>query len=80
MTAARYSAATRWGVSNCGIELVAEREPATTDFDVLFAALDADTFGELDGVRDAPNMALRQEPERVREDLRRLVALESHDA
>jgi uncharacterized protein YbjT (DUF2867 family) len=34
----------------------------------------------VDGVRDAPNMPLPQEPERVREDLRRLVALEPHKA
>ena len=60
-------------------ELVAERGPATKDFDVLFAALDADTSGELDAVRDAPNMPLPQEPERVREDLRRLAALEPHE-
>ena len=51
-------------------ELVAECGPATEDFDVLFAALDADAPGELDAVRDAPNMPLAQEPERVREDLR----------
>lgn len=55
-------------------ELVAERGPATEDFDALFTALDADTSGELDAVRDAPNMSLAQEPDRVREDLRRLSA------
>jgi uncharacterized protein YbjT (DUF2867 family) len=61
-------------------ELVAERGPATVDFDGLFASLDADTLGELDAVRDAPNMPLPQEPERVREDLRRLAAREPHEA
>jgi uncharacterized protein YbjT (DUF2867 family) len=61
-------------------ELVAERGPATEDFDALFAPLDADAPGELDAVRDAPNMPLRQEPERVREDLRRLAAPEPHGA
>ena len=61
-------------------ELVAERGPATEDFDALFAALEADISEELDAVRDTPNMPLPQEPERVREDLRRLVALEPHDA
>ena len=61
-------------------ELVAERGPATVDFDGLFASLDADTPGELDAVRDAPNMPLPQEPERVREDLRRLAAREPHEA
>ncbi|MDE2360676.1 MAG: NAD(P)H-binding protein, partial [Betaproteobacteria bacterium] len=60
-------------------ELVAERGPATVDFDGLFASLDADTPGELDAVRDAPNMPLPQEPERVREDLRRLDAREPHE-
>ena len=60
-------------------ELVAERGPATEDFDVLFASLDADVAGELDGVRDAPNMPLRQEPERVRQDLGRLTARESNE-
>jgi len=61
-------------------ELVAERGPATVDFDGLFASLDADTPGELDAVRDAPNMPLPQEPERVLEDLRRLAAREPHEA
>jgi uncharacterized protein YbjT (DUF2867 family) len=61
-------------------ELVAERGPATEDFDALFAALDADTAGELDAVRDAPNMPLPQEPERVREDLRQVIAREAHEA
>jgi uncharacterized protein YbjT (DUF2867 family) len=51
-------------------ELVAERGPTTADFDSLFAPLEADTPGALDGVRDAPNMPLAQEPERVREALR----------
>ncbi|MBK1613799.1 epimerase [Rubrivivax gelatinosus] len=55
-------------------ELVAERGAATSDFDSLFAALDADTPGALDAVRDAPNMPLDQEPARVRADLERLAA------
>ena len=55
-------------------ELVAERGAASMDFDALFAALDADTAGEPDAVRDAPNLPLQDEPERVREDLRRLAA------
>jgi len=57
-------------------ELIAERGPATEDFDALFAPLDADAPGALDAVRDAPNMPLPQETERVREDLRRLAASE----
>jgi uncharacterized protein YbjT (DUF2867 family) len=60
-------------------ELVAERGAATADFDALFAVLEADSSGELDAVRDEPNMPLSQEPERVREDLRRLAAPEPHD-
>ena len=55
-------------------ELVAERGPATTDLDALFASLDADAVGALDAVRDASNMPLADEPARVREDLRRLAA------
>jgi uncharacterized protein YbjT (DUF2867 family) len=53
-------------------ELVAERGPATTDFDALFASLDPDPAGALDGVRDADNMPSADEPARVREDLQRL--------
>ena len=56
-------------------ELVAERGPAPKgprDFDALFAALEPDPPGTLDAVRDAPNMSLEEEPERVRHDLRRL--------
>jgi uncharacterized protein YbjT (DUF2867 family) len=55
-------------------ELVAERGPAPEDFDALFASLEADTPGALDAIRDAPNMPLAQEPERVREAMRRLTA------
>ncbi len=62
------------------VELVAERGPATEDFEALFAPLDADAPRALDAVRDAPNMPLAQEPARVRENLRRLAAPESHEA
>lgn len=61
-------------------ELVAERGPASRDLDTLFAALDADPAEALDGVRDAPNMPLPQEPERVRNDLRRQAATELQKA
>ncbi len=57
-------------------ELVAERGPANEDFDVLFAVLDPDTSRELDAVRDTASLPLSQEPERVREDLQRLVVPE----
>lgn len=50
-------------------ELVAERGPATTDFDALFAMLDADVPGALDAIRDSPNMPLGAEPQRVRDDM-----------
>lgn len=53
-------------------ELVAERGPATENFEALFTSLDADLPGELDPVRDAPNIPLAHEPGRVREDLRTL--------
>lgn len=50
-------------------ELVAEHGPAQEDFDALFAGLDPDPPGALDGVRDTPNQPLAEEPERVRADL-----------
>jgi len=50
-------------------ELVATAGPAPQDFDALFAALDADPPGALDGVRDMANMPLDGEPRRVRDDL-----------
>jgi uncharacterized protein YbjT (DUF2867 family) len=50
-------------------ELVATTGPAPRDFDALFAALDADPPGALDGVRDMTNMPLDGEPQRVRDDL-----------
>jgi uncharacterized protein YbjT (DUF2867 family) len=50
-------------------ELVAETGPAQEDFDALFAPLEPDTPGTLDGVDDAPNMPLDDEPQRVRDDL-----------
>ena len=50
-------------------ELIATKGPASDDFDVLLAALDADPQGSLDGVRDKANQPLEKEPERVRHDL-----------
>jgi uncharacterized protein YbjT (DUF2867 family) len=46
-------------------ELVAERGPAPEDFDALFAPLQADLPGSLDGVRDVANMPLTDEPQQV---------------
>jgi len=50
-------------------ELVAAKGPASSDFDALFAALEPDPKGALDGVRDMANMPLDEEPSRVRDDL-----------
>jgi uncharacterized protein YbjT (DUF2867 family) len=51
------------------LELVAERGPAPTDLDPLFAALRTDTEGDLDAVLDPDNMPLSQEPDTVQQDL-----------
>jgi hypothetical protein len=50
-------------------ELVSSEGSATEDFDALFATLEVDVEGALDAVRDMANMALDQEPARVRKDL-----------
>jgi uncharacterized protein YbjT (DUF2867 family) len=50
-------------------ELVAVAGPAQDDLGALFAPLDADPQGTLDGVHDMANMALADEPRRVRDDL-----------
>ena len=50
-------------------ELIASKGPAQDDFDALFAPLEADPQDTLDGVHDMANMALADEPQRVREDL-----------
>jgi uncharacterized protein YbjT (DUF2867 family) len=51
------------------LELVAETGPATTDFEGYFSTLEPDHQDNIDGVRDTDNMALADEPARVREDL-----------
>jgi uncharacterized protein YbjT (DUF2867 family) len=50
-------------------ELVAETGSAQDDFDRLFAPLQSDPAGALDGVRDVSNMPLNEEPQRVCADL-----------
>lgn len=55
-------------------ELIATAGPAQDDFDALFAPLDADLQGALDGVRDMNNQPLEEEPKRVRDDLDTLLA------
>lgn len=59
-------------------ELVAERGPAPSDFDALFAALDPDADGAPDAVHDSANMPLADEPARVRDDLARVTTLGRH--
>jgi uncharacterized protein YbjT (DUF2867 family) len=55
-------------------ELIANTGPTQENFDTLFAALDADPQGALDGVRDMENQPLDEEPKRVRDDLETLLA------
>jgi uncharacterized protein YbjT (DUF2867 family) len=50
-------------------ELVAATGSAPKNFDQLFAPLEADPPGALDGVHDTPNMPLNDEPQRVRDDI-----------
>lgn len=58
-------------------ELVATKGPAPEDIEPLLAALDADSQGALDGVRDMANMPLGDEPQRVQDDLNALLARRS---
>ena len=55
-------------------ELVATTGAAQKDLDAVFAPLDADPQGSLDGVRDTANMPLKDEPERVRAALDAMLA------
>lgn len=50
-------------------ELVAETGPATRDFNRLFDTVDADVIGAVDGLHDAANMPLDQEPPEVLKEL-----------
>lgn len=51
------------------LELVAERGPEQNDLGPVFAALDPDPAGALDGVHDNTNLPLEQEPQRLQDDL-----------
>ena len=51
------------------VELVAQKGPATQDFEALFAPTQAAAPGALDAVRDKGNMPLEQEPAWIREEL-----------
>jgi uncharacterized protein YbjT (DUF2867 family) len=55
-------------------ELVAETGPAPEQLDPLFAALDPDPAGSLDGVHDSAGLPLDAEPASVAADLERLAA------
>lgn len=60
------------------LELVTETGPEQADLEPLFAALDADAPGALDGVHDAVNMALDREPGSVVAVLKRLGSVPRH--
>lgn len=51
-------------------ELVAEKGPAQTDLDPLFAALPADPASQVDAINDRDNLPLSAEPESVIQDLK----------
>jgi uncharacterized protein YbjT (DUF2867 family) len=51
------------------LELNAEKGPEQADFDPLFAALDADVPGQLDGAHDKANMPTEREPQAMLDDL-----------
>jgi len=55
-------------------ELVATKGLAPEDSDGLFASLDPDPQGAVDGVRDMANMPVANEPQRVRDDLAAVLA------
>jgi uncharacterized protein YbjT (DUF2867 family) len=50
-------------------ELVSTKGASQEDFDALFAGLEPDPAGALNGVHDMANMPLEEEPKRVRDDL-----------
>ncbi|HEY0259458.1 MAG TPA: SDR family oxidoreductase [Lacisediminihabitans sp.] len=53
------------------LELVADKGLGQTDLEPLFASLESDQVGVLDGVRDTDNMSLADEPGAVRDALDR---------
>ena len=60
-------------------ELHAERGEQQEDFDPLFAALEPDAAGTLDGARDPANMPLDEEPQTIRDALATLRARTTPD-
>ena len=61
------------------LELVAQRGPAQDSLAPLFAALEADPSGSLDGVHDEENFPLSIQTKRVIEDLRAVTSFASTD-
>ncbi|PJM76378.1 SDR family oxidoreductase [Bifidobacterium simiarum] len=61
-------------------ELVAEHGPAPCDLTPMFAALEADSPGSVDGVHDEGNFPAECQPRRVREDLARIAAISRRGA
>ena len=55
-------------------ELVATTGSFPKDLDSLFAPLDVDAPGALDGAHDTPNMPIEDEPQRVRDDVAAMLA------
>jgi len=56
------------------LELIAEQGDERDDYSRLFGSLEPDVEGGLDGVRDASNMPLSEEPPFVQEDLKAYVS------
>ena len=57
---------------NVTVELVAEKGEEQRDLDAVFATVEPDPSGSLDGVKDLPNMQPEAEPASVRNDLERV--------
>lgn len=61
------------------LELVSRHGPAQDSLNPLFAALEADPSGSLDGAHDEENFPLSIQPKRVIEDLRTVTSFASAD-
>jgi uncharacterized protein YbjT (DUF2867 family) len=57
------------------LELHAEKGPEQKDFDTVFAPLEADAVGALDGARDLANMPIEREPQHIVDDLKSVRAV-----
>ena len=65
------------GAARKTFELVAVKGPAQRDLEPLFAVLDGDAEDSLDAASDIANQPLDDEPQRVRDDLRAVLARRS---